>query len=318
MKDKSSSQAHFSRVSVSRTGLRAALVTGLLVMLILVGCNLPNQGSSQSAEDLLASMVAATLQAMNPTETISTIQVSTADGSGGQVSASQTSAPQNPTVTATPSTGKVSGLVCYTQDLATNLVAYFQNTSTSVTAQLPVSVNNYQAEYSIELEPGNYTAYAWTVDFSNGGTYSACGLVAGCKDATPRQFTVTGGGKLEKIDICDWSHGPFDVPYPPGFQATAQFGVISGGIYGYPYGSLPGLRIIAFNKSSGYWYLLDTVSGQSYFSMEELPAGTYQVVAYDDGGHAGGASGLIAVTGGKTANADINDWSSSFPADPSK
>jgi hypothetical protein len=318
MRNKFRLQPPIFRENILRSALWIAPITLFMTALFLVGCNLPNPTSSSSVENLLASVVAATMQVLNPTLEISSTQMGTPIGSGTPGVVTQTPPSLSPTNTLAPMTGKVSGLVCYIQSSVTNLVAYFQNANTNVVTQLSVAISNYQAEYSLELEPGVYIAYAWNSDFSIGGTYSACGAASGCGDASPRQITVTAGQKLDKIDICDWSHGPFDVPYPPGFQMTSQLGIISGGIYGYPYGSLPQLKIIAFNKSTGYWYMMGTVVGQSYFSMEELPPGSYQVVAYDNAGHAGGSTTLTTVTGGETTNADINDWSSSFPVDPSK
>jgi hypothetical protein len=303
----------------SKTGLKILVIwAGTLMIALLAGCNLPNQDTHKSSEDLMASMVASTLQAMNPTVEFAATQMNTSDGTSNPAVESQTPTLPTPSVTPNSTKGKVSGLVCYIQIGSTNLVVYFQRSDTSQVTELPVVVSNYQSPYSIELEPGNYIAYAWTSDFSIGGSYSTCGSASGCSNATPLQFSVTAGQTLDKIDICDWSHGPFDVPFPPGFDTTVKLGVISGGVYGYPYGSLPQLTIVAFNKATGYRYWVGTTTGQSYFSMSEIPAGTYQVVAYDSAGHAGGSLVDVIVTGGNTANADINDWSGSYPPNPFK
>jgi hypothetical protein len=47
-----------------------------------------------------------------------------------------------------------------------------------------------------------------------------------------------------------------------------------------------------------------------------LTAGTYQVVAYDNAGNAGGTAPSITVGGGQAASADISDWSGTFPSNP--
>lgn len=308
----------FKRVKNYFNGLLLAILWIVLIG-VVSACNLPGQTPTQPSDQVMASMVASTLQAMTKTAEFSAGQPETPTSDA--LTGASSSTPENSLITQTPttsSTGKVTGLVCYIEVTSTPLVVYFQNTGTGQVVEMPVSVSNYQAPYTTELEPGSYIAYAWTSDFSIGGTYSACGSVSGCSDATPKSFTVNAGQTVEKIDVCDWSHGPFDVPYPPGFQPEAKFGIISGGVYGYPYGELPQLTIVAFNKSSGYWYWVGTAVGQSYFTITDIPAGTYQVVAYDGSGHAGGTSVNIELKGGQTANADINNWAGSFPSNPLK
>jgi hypothetical protein len=290
----------------------------LFSLVILSGCNLPNQTPTVPSEDNMASMVASTLQSMTMTMEFINNAQGTPAATGLPVTENSTPDSLAPSLTPASSKGKITGLVCYTEVTSTNMVLYFQNTANNQVVELPVSVSNYQAPYTTQLDPGTYIAYAWTLDYSIGGTYSACGAASGCGDATPISFTVNAGQTIEKIDICDWSHGPFDVPYPPGFQPESKFGIISGGVYGYPFGNLPKLTIVAFNKDTGYWYWIGTAAGQSNFTMNDIPGGTYQVVAYDGSGHAGGTSVNIEVKGGQTVNADINNWSGSFPANPVK
>lgn len=293
---------------------------GLLILtttILLSGCNIPNQTPTLPSENSMASMVASTLQSM--TQTMDFINSSTDNPVLTDIPFKISSTPSSEVSTLTPSSkGKITGLVCFTEVQPTNMVVYFQNSANNLVVEYPVSVSNYQAPYSTELDPGTYIAYAWTLDFSIGGTYSVCGAASACGDATPKAFTVIAGQTIEKIDICDWSHGPFDVPYPPGFQPESKFGIISGGIYGYPYGNLPQLTIVAFNKNTGYWYWVGTAAGQSYFTMNDIPAGSYQVVAYDGSGHAGSTSVIVEVKGGQTTNADLNNWAGTFPANPLK
>ncbi len=127
--------------------------------------------------------------------------------------------------TATPNTGEVSGEVCYRNGSMSQLTLYFENTGTNVVMDIPVS--RPQTTYSIQLEPGTYNVYGWPPDYSIGVLHEG-GV-----------FQVTAGQETTGIDICDWSHGPFDVPYPPGYSPLTGSGSISGGIYGYPYGGLP-------------------------------------------------------------------------------
>jgi len=252
--------------------------------------------------DAVSTVVAATRQASTP-------------------SATQTVIPTlavTPTLESTPThaTARVSGKVCYSGGKAADLKAYFQNTTTNQAVELPIAAGS--AQYSLELPPATYIAYAWVTDFSIGGSYSACGQTPGCGDATPKPFTVASGQTVTGIDLCDWTHGPFDVPYPPGFQPAASLGSVSGSISGYPYGNLPQLAIVAFSQDTPYWYWVGTASGQSYYTISDLPPGNYQLVAYDNAGHAGGSPNIVTVVAGQTATADISDWSSSWPANPIK
>ncbi len=280
--------------------LRHALLTAFLIV-IFSTCNLPSAAAPTLDAVALSTMVAGTMQALTPVATPTLIPTFAA----------------SPTSLATPSItiAQVSGKVCYPKSVATDLIAYFQDTLTATVVELPIAAGLTQ--YSVELPPGTYIAYAWVTDFSIGGSYSACGQTPGCGDATPKTFSVPPGQKITGIDLCDWSHGPFDVPYPPGFQPAAQFGTIAGTIL-YPYGALPSLQIVAFSQKTPYWYWVGTAPGQAYFTIPDLPAGSYQIVAYDDAGHVGGSPVIVTVTGGGTASAEISDWSGSYPANPLK
>jgi len=95
-------------------------------------------------------------------------------------------------------------------------------------------------------------------------------------------------------------------------------GSISGSIYGYPYGSLPSLTIVAFHQGSTYhWYTI-TGYGETSFIMDNYiyPPGNYVVVAYDASGNSGGCPGVVKVVSEQTASCDISDWASSFPSKP--
>ena len=265
----------------------------------LVGCNLNTSTPTPTQNaDLVGTMVAATLSAV-PT---------------------LTSLPEQPTSTPqifsapspTAKTGMVSGKVCYPSG-ANAMTAYFEATDTHAVKDLPISGG--ESTYTLALTPGSYLAYAWLNDFSLGGSYSKCGATADCNDAKPIPFIVNAGQDTTGVDLCDWTHGPFDIPYPPGYSPSITTGIISGSISGYPYGDLPTLTIVAFNQGSGYWYWVGTAAGQTNYTISELPPGTYQVVAYDGKNRSGGSS-LITVTAGQTANAVIDDWSGSYPDNP--
>jgi hypothetical protein len=195
------------------------------------------------------------------------------------------------------------------------MTAYFEETSSHQVTEVPLS--DRQPSYNVGLQPGTYIAYAWLNDFSQGGSYSACGADASCKDATPLAFVVGATHSPDQIDLCDWSHGPFDIPYPPGHSFESTTGRISGSVKGYPYGSLPALTIVAFNQGNGYWYWVGTAAGQGDFSITELPPGSYQVVAYDSKGRAGG-SPVVNVLAGQNSVANVTDWRGSYPGSPAK
>jgi hypothetical protein len=99
--------------------------------------------------------------------------------------------------------------------------------------------------------------------------------------------------------------------------ATPGNGALSGGIYGYPYGSIPRLVFIASNQETGHWKYWINVAGMSYYSTDYfIPAGKYQVVAYDVAGHAGGCVTIVSVKADEFAVCDITDWIGVYPGKP--
>lgn len=269
-----------------------------MAALLLTSCAPAASEVPTPTPDLVSTMVAATLSVV-PSPT----------------SVTETPSP-SPTIAAifspTPGTGEVTGRACYPSG-SDAMTAYFENTSTHQATEL--ALVGRQPDYTATLQPGTYIAYAWLNDFSQGGSYSRCGTDHTCNDATPLVFPVLAGEKLEGIDLCDWSHGPFDIPYPPGHSQEQTTGAINGSISGYPFGSLPALTVVAFNQGNGYWYWVGTVPGQSVYTITELPPGSYQVVAYDEDGHAGG-SAVVTVEAGETVNADVGDWRGGYPENP--
>ena len=265
----------------------------LAVLILLAGCNLPRAVTPSPAE--LSTMVARTMEA---------IQALTPEG---QPTPLATPAAAEATVfvlppTPTPNTGEVSGEVCYRDGSMSQLTLYFTNTNTGVVLDFPVS--RPQTTYTYQLEPGTYTVYGWPPDYSIGVLYEG------------GSFQVRAGEETADIDICDWSHGPFDVPYPPGYSPLTGSGSISGGIYGYPYGGLPTMYVVAFNQTTGYWYWVGTAPGVAWYSFDEVPAGRYQVVAYDITGNAGGCQTIVIVSGGSASTCDCNDWGGGYPGMP--
>ncbi|KAF0108655.1 MAG: hypothetical protein FD146_541 [Anaerolineaceae bacterium] len=103
----------------------------------------------------------------------------------------------------------------------------------------------------------------------------------------------------------------------PSATATPGLGSLSGGVYGYPYGTIPRLVFVAFNQETGYWKYWINLAGASYYSTDSfIPAGRYQVVAYDASGHAGGCVTIVTVKANENAVCDITDWVGSYPGKP--
>lgn len=315
----------------------------ILISILLTGCNrssnptstiepsiTPNQAVTSTLEVVVATRVAATLTAQalpaTPTQTV-TSTVPPQPSPTGTAALPNTVMPTvtlAPTFTPSPTPihAGAAGRLCYPAETIPAMTAYFQDTTTGTVAELPIVAG--QITYTLTLTPGVYIAYAWLPDFSLGGLYSnavPCGLSTSCDDHAARPFTVKSGSVTKEIDLCDWYTGPFVIPYPPGQEPTSTVGTIDGTI-SYPSGNPPALKVVAFNVKTKFWYWVGTVSGDTYFTISDLPPGTYHVVAYAENGqacgYADGAHNLIDidVKAGQTTGIEINDWEGSFPANP--
>ena len=256
--------------------------------LFLAACSMPARTTPTPAGDLLATMVAATLQAITPPAPPSTA----------------TPEPTwTPAPTLTPATGRVSGAVCYLDKGLIQMVLYFEDTKTGQLFEK--SVSSPKDVYSIELPPAKYKIYGWPPDYTVGVMVKGMQTV----DVAPGSFQPA-------IDFCDYSQGPYGVPYPPHYSPSKERGSISGVISGYSGGER--LTVVAFNQTTGYWYFVILMPGVTTFSITELPAGRYQVVAYDRLGVTGGTQPEIYVVGGKETKVEISQWGGDFPANPVK
>jgi hypothetical protein len=257
----------------------------LFFVFFLAACTLP-QPNPGPDKDLIGTVVAGTLQAMTPQAT-PTLPAPVAT--------------HPPAATPTPSTAKVSGKVCYHDAGMLELIVYFQNAADGkVWTQ---AVSRPDETYAIEIPAGKYQVYAWTPDYTIGA------LVKG-----KPTVEVASAPALTDIDLCDYSQGPFAVPYPPGFTPSKALGSISGDVAGAPGSN--GLTVVAFNKGTGNWYYALLFPGVYHFSIEDLPAGRYQVVAYADSGASGGTAPTVYVIAGQNTNADITDWAGNYPGNP--
>jgi hypothetical protein len=304
----------------------------LITAIALSACSQPTvEATSLPTENMVETLVAAKLTQVSSEQ--ATLQASTPSAPP----ASETPIPEiteSPTATATATITptqqamNVSGKVCFPGKNIPAMTVYFENTKDQQVVE--VSIQENQDRYQVNLPSGEYLAYAWLNDFSRGGLYSKavpCGLKASCEDHSALPFNVTDGEQNTAIDLCDWYSGPFNVPYPPGKEATDVTGSISGAL-DYPGGSTPALQVFAFNLNTNNWYYINTNPGWSAYTLGELPPGNYHVVAYDadgnSGGHADASHNLITVTvkaGEKVSGVDTNDWNapaSAFPANPTR
>lgn len=281
-----------------------------LAMLLLAAC-----APAQADGDAVATIVAATIQAGQPT-----------------------AAP----ATQAPSTGRVEGQVCYPSSGIPPMNVYLQLAGTDNVTIVPIAQN--QSSYSVDLPNGPYQAYAWLPDFSIGGSYSqavACGLSVDCTDHSLVTFDVTAGSTTGGVNVCDWYGDPGSVPYPPGAvqeqPAILEMGSIAGSL-SYPSEMVPAMTVVAYDANfPNVYFYVTTAQGSSTYQIDNVPANnSYYVVAYVDGGLAGGYTnavpcGLLAectdhslmavlVSNGQVSyGADPTDWyapADAFPPQP--
>lgn len=83
----------------------------------------------------------------------------------------------------------------------------------------------------------------------------------------------------------------------PATQTTPsqETGSIAGEIQ-YPAEATPAVRVVAFDETTFQPYSVDTPLGQSWYQIDNLPPGTYVVVAYS----LGGAGFPLGLSGGYT------------------
>jgi hypothetical protein len=120
--------------------------------------------------------------------------------------------------TPTPSTGTVSGRICYPSERIPAMTLYFSQPEDEHLIEYPVEEN--QDSYQVSLEPGMYFVFAWVESYQVGGMYTEavrCGLGELCTDHTPVGVEVAAGDRLIGVDVCDWVHPEPFLPAPPGF-----------------------------------------------------------------------------------------------------
>jgi hypothetical protein len=222
--------------------------------------------------------------------------------------------------------GLVSGKICFPSEHIPRMTLYFPNMEKNKLIEIPIAEN--QTSYRVHLEPGEYLAYAWTLNFELAGGYTHT-------DHRLMSFDVRPGESVNDIDICDWYGDPGTIPLP----SADKFGTITGQL-SFPSEQIPALRIVAFDIYNNAYHWVDTIANQQTYEIRKLMPGYYTIVAYErNSGFAGGYSeyakcGLapdcpedhtlvvIYVTPGIT-NKNINpsDWyapAGAFPEDPTR
>jgi hypothetical protein len=116
-------------------------------------------------------------------------------------------------LTPTPSSGSVSGEICYPSERIPAMLISFHDLATGRVIELQTADD--QSDYDIDLPPGEYYAYAWVERYQVGGMYTemvACQPGEECLDHSPRSFEVSGGRSTPGIDLCDWAFALEDLP----------------------------------------------------------------------------------------------------------
>lgn len=319
-----------------------ALVRVLLLAVLASACGTIPSSITINLEDNtqdVAAIVQATFQAM------------TAEAAGQ-------SAPTSMPLPSATEPGSISGSLNYpSESLPAMYVTAFQ---VGTSAYKYVITNAGQPTYQIDgLAPGTYHIVAYTVGSQSfpaglaGGYTQAvpCGLGANCTDHTLIDILVAAGQAVAGINPADWYlvEGAFP-PFPgeqegaeviPPTPAALATGAITGSIM-YPAEGIPSLRVVAFQVGGNTHFSVDTVAGQSSYTLEGLPPGTYHVVAYvrPEGGFPAGPAGgysemvpcglvygcndhtlidVIVTAGDTTSGVDPNDYYAdpgTFPANP--
>lgn len=222
---------------------------------------------------------------------------------------------QAPTATAAPAqadaatTGGLSGRLSYPSSAipAQLVVAFNINTSDYYWTQTAFNQSDYQLN---GLPPGAYHIVAYALpDGKLAGRYDQfylCGLAQGCDNDNWVDVQVLAGVVTPNIDPGNWYGGPEYYPPMPDYdplQASGA-GIYSapmpalGGISGslsYPSSFIPSMVVVAFDANGPAYYYVVTNENSSTYQIDNLPQGSYFVVAYpgNDSSYPGGYSQAV-------------------------
>jgi hypothetical protein len=195
------------------------------------------------------------------------------------------------------STGGFSGKLSYpSQGIPPLLVVAFSvDTENYYWVQTAQDQSTYQMD---GLPPGAYHVVAYTLpDGKLAGRYDQfylCGLHQGCTDSNWVDVQVQAGAITTDVDPGNWYTGPENYPPMPGFDVaqTSGSGIYfapmpaSGGIAGqlsYPSSGIPPMMVVAYEVGSQNYHYVLTFPDASTYQIDDLPPGTYYVVAYTQG-----------------------------------
>jgi hypothetical protein len=213
------------------------------------------------------------------------------------------------TPTAESQTGSISGKLSYPSSGIPPLlvVAFSINSESYYWVQTAQDQTTYQMD---GLPPGAYHVVAYALpDGALAGRYDQfylCGLNQSCTDSNWVDVQVQAGVVTPNVDPGNWYTGPENYPSMPGYEPGQPGGSgiyvkeepASGSIAGqlsYPSSFIPSMVVVAFNvKTSGYYYVI-TNENSSTYQIDDLPIGSYYIVAYpnNDSSYPGGYSQAV-------------------------
>jgi hypothetical protein len=204
------------------------------------------------------------------------------------------------------SMGQITGHLSYPSEAVPplHIVAFRLESGTHFSVDTTLN----QGTYEINVPPGTYNVIAYTI---GGGGFPAglpggytqmvpCGFTVSCTDHTLIDVPVLAGQTVTGINPGDW-YGVSNA-FPPNPDAAAvppapQTGSIAGNLF-YPSEGIPPLIVVAFRVGGApnEYYSVTTLQNQGTYQIDDLPPGSYHVVAYPQtggGGLAGGYSQMV-------------------------
>lgn len=215
-----------------------------------------------------------------------------------------------PTVASPASqTGSISGKLSYPSSGIPPLlvVAFNINTSDYYWIQTGQDQGSYQMD---GLLPGTYHVVAYTLpNGSLAGRYDQfylCGLAQGCNDNSWVDVQVQAGVITPNVDPGNWYGGVELYPPMPVYEAgklsgsgiysapTPALGSITGQL-SFPSSFIPSMTVVAFNAKTAEYYYVITNENSSTYQIDNLPPGSYYIVAYpsNDSTYPGGYSQAV-------------------------
>ncbi len=202
-----------------------------------------------------------------------------------------------PVATSAPETGGISGKLSYPSEaIPPLLVVAFKVDSDEY---YWVQTAQDQATYQLDgLPAGAYHVVAYILpDGSLAGRYDqfyVCGLSQGCADQNWVDVQVQAGVVTPNVDPGNWYGGPELYPPMPGYEpgqasgkgfysAPMPAGGSIAGQLSYPSSFIPSMTVVAYDTMSFSYFYIVTNENSSTYQIDNLPPGSYFVVAYPGG-----------------------------------